>query len=168
MWLSQILFFESNNGFIDTNMPFSSVTGLSPIKPEVDIFRIWFLIFSSESWCFWVVWYPYCDDLSMFKVLSALWEVNRPLPFFLLIVCCVSYKFQQNIEKWRLEYFGVFFYLQKTLFFDKKRYFSPVSVYFTGLKMLPSGAHGKITSGTGLITGIFATLFSTQNLWSGC
>ena len=101
-----------------------------------------------------------------FDSLSALWEPSNLVQPFLLIVCCVSYKFQQNIEKWRLEYFGVFFYLQKTLFCDIKRYFSPVSVYFTGLKMSPSARASKITSRTGLITDIFATVFSTQNLWS--
>ena len=34
--------------------------------------------------------------------------------------------------------------------------------------MSPSGAHGQITSRTGLINGIFGTSFSSQNLWSGC
>ena len=45
----------------------------------------------------------------------------------------------------------------KSGFFARNRYFWPVSVHFTGLKMSPSGAHGQITSRTGLINGIFGT-----------
>ena len=44
--------------------------------------------------------------------LSALWELSHPLPPLFLIICCVSYKFQQNIEKWRKPYLA-FFNLQK-------------------------------------------------------
>ena len=107
-------------------------------------------------------WFKNVDSL------SALWEpINLDQPLFLL-VCCVSFKNEENIKKWRIWFYLVFFYQQKTCFLGINRYFSPVSVHSTGLKMSPSARASKITSRTGLITDIFATLFSTQNLWSGC
>ena len=80
-------------------------------------------------------------------------------------------QFSMKYQKMAEVIFGNFFficnYVQFSGFFARNRYFWPVSVHFTALKMSPSGARGQITSRTGLITGIFGTSFSSPNLWSG-